>query len=288
MKIEIRQATPADAETCGRIIYESFKGVSDRHGFPCDFPSVKTATQITSMFIMNGSVFSLVAEMDGSVVGCNFLHEGHPIRSVGPLAVDPDLQNRGIGRLLMGKTMDRAKNSMGIRLIQETSNTEAISLYTSLGFDVKDSLLLIEGKPKNPVFTQGFNVKPLTIREVKRCAKICAEVFGFERTQEIETAVKYFSPFGVIRGNDLTAYASSMTSRMTNHCVAKTDEDMKALILGIGKLTSESFSFLLPVRHSDLFRWCLKEGFRVLKPLTIMSLGHYDEPQGVYFPSAVF
>ena len=288
MKVKIRSATPADVEACGRIIFESFKQVSEQHNFPCDFPSVKTTTQLASLFIMDSLVFGIIAEIDGSVAGCNFLHESHPIRSVGPISVAPDFQSRGIGRRLMEKVLNRAKGSLGIRLIQETHNIASISLYTSLGFDIKDSLALITGRPKTSIINNGIDVQPLQVGEVKPCAEICLEVCGYERTQEVKNSIKYSSPFVARRENRVLAYSSSMTTWMTNHCVAKTEEDMKALILGIGKLTSESLSFLLPVRYSNFFRWCIKEGFRICKPFSLMSIGEYREPNGIYFPSANF
>jgi hypothetical protein len=42
---------------------------------------------------------------------------------------------------------------------------------------------------------------------------------------------------------------------------------------------------LLPTRQADLFRWCLKNGMRVLKPMTLMTMGEYHEPRGSYLPS---
>lgn len=288
MKAHIRLAIPADVEACGHIIFESFKEVSEQHNFPNDFPSLITTTQLARLFIMDNSVFSIVAEIDGSVIGCNFLQEGHPMRSIGPTCVAPDLQSRGIGRQLMEKILDRAKGSLGIRLIQETLNLASLSLFTSLGFDIKDSLYLIKGRPTTRIISNGFDVHPLALEEVELCKKVCLEVCGFERTQDIENAIKTSFPFVALRGNRLISYSSSMTMWMTNHCVAKTEEDMKTLIVGIGKLTSEPLSFLLPVRHANLLRWCIKEDFRICKPFTLMSMGKYFEPNGVYFPSASF
>jgi GNAT superfamily N-acetyltransferase len=288
MKIKIRSTGPADVEACGRIIYESFKSVADQYGFPCDFPSIKTTTQLARMLIMNNSFFSIVAENEGAVVGCNFLNEGHPIRSIGPTCVDPGFQNRGIGRQLMKKVLERAQGSLGIRLIQETPNITSLSLYTSLGFEIKNLLLLVKGRPKNTDLLQGIDVHPLKLGEEKLCAEICLEVCGFERTNDVKNAIKYSSPFGAMRGGKLIAYSSSMTSWMTNHCVAKTDEDMKALIQGIGKQTSEPLSFLLPSRYTNFYQWCLIEGFRIVKPFTLMAVGHYCEPNGNYFPSVSF
>lgn len=34
MGVELRRAGAADAEVCRGILYEAFKGIADRHGFP--------------------------------------------------------------------------------------------------------------------------------------------------------------------------------------------------------------------------------------------------------------
>ncbi|MGH8057901.1 MAG: GNAT family N-acetyltransferase, partial [Candidatus Entotheonellia bacterium] len=46
--------------------------------------------------------------------------------------------------------------------------------------------------------------------------------------------------------------------------------------------------FLLPTRNGELFRWCLAHGLRVVQPLTLMSMGLYNEPQGVFLSSIVY
>ncbi len=54
----------------------------------------------------------------------------------------------------------------------------------------------------------------------------------------------------------------------------------------VGSLSSieEPASFLLPLRQAGLFRWCLGEGLRVVKPMTYMTLGQYHEPKGPLGP----
>jgi hypothetical protein len=60
---------------------------------------------------------------------------------------------------------------------------------------------------------------------------------------------------------------------------------MRALIAGAAAAASpEPVSFLLPVRQASLFRWCLAEGMRVVKPMTLMAVGEYREPRGVWSP----
>ena len=45
--------------------------------------------------------------------------------------------------------------------------------------------------------------------------------------------------------------------------------------------------FLLPTRNSDVFRWCLANGLRVVQPMTLMSIGLYNEPRGAFMPSVL-
>ena len=91
MAVNIRVARSSDAEACGRIIYQAFKGIADRHGFPPDFPTVEAATRLSQSLIAQPSTFGVVAEESGRVVGSNFLMEGDAIRGVGPITVDPSL-----------------------------------------------------------------------------------------------------------------------------------------------------------------------------------------------------
>ena len=45
---------------------------------------------------------------------------------------------------------------------------------------------------------------------------------------------------------------------------------------------------LLPSRNGEVFRWCLARGLRVVQPMTLMSLGLYNEPRGAFLPSILF
>src|SRR5215211_1660056 len=83
MTARIRAATEADAEPCGRIIFEAFKGIAEQHAFPLDFPSPEVATQLAQSFMADPWIFGVVAEREGRVVGSNFLAEADPIRGVG-------------------------------------------------------------------------------------------------------------------------------------------------------------------------------------------------------------
>ena len=42
-KVQLRRATPEDAEACGRIFHEAFSGINNQHRFPPEVPAVESA-----------------------------------------------------------------------------------------------------------------------------------------------------------------------------------------------------------------------------------------------------
>jgi predicted N-acetyltransferase YhbS len=287
MEITIRPARAADAESCGRIIFEAFKGIADRHQFPWDFPSVEVGVQFATTFINHPLIFGVVAEYDNKVVGSNFLDERGPIRGVGPITIDPGVQQRGIGRSLMQAVLERGKGSSGIRLLQDSFNIASVSLYASLGFDVKEPVLLMTGKPKSKPSPE-VEVRPLVSEDLNSCAELCKKVHGFERVNELRDALEFFRPYIALQHGKIIAYSSAPTFWALNHGVAEGEAEMKALLLGAGAANSESLAFLLPTRQANLFRWCLSEGLKVVKPMTLMTMGSYQEPKGSYFTSVLY
>jgi len=289
MNTDIRLATISDSDDCGRIIYNAFKKTANDYGFPCDFPSLQFANLFSKYLISSPSIFCVAAEVDKQVVGVNFLHEKYPIRSVGPICIDAKFQGQGIGRRLMEFILERAKdNPAGIRLVQDAFNITSMSLYTSLGFEIKETLVLMNGSPTSGKIKDHLEIHTLKNFDLNQCASLCQKVNGFDRVLDLEEAQNHHSPFIVKREGRITGYAAAMTNWMLNHCVGETEEDMKAMILGIGKIIDRPLSFLLPTRHARLFRWCLNHNMRLVKPLTLMGMGPYQNPRGFYFPSATF
>src|SRR5205823_12529862 len=142
MDIKLRPGTPEDAEICGRICYNAFKTISEAHGFAPDFPAPEVAIGVLTRMLAHPGFYSVVAEMDGRIVGSNFLDERNMIAGVGPITVDRAVQNRAVGRRLMDAVHERAasKNFAGVRLIQAGFHTRSLSLYAKLGYDVREHL----------------------------------------------------------------------------------------------------------------------------------------------------
>jgi GNAT superfamily N-acetyltransferase len=285
MNVQIRSMKQEDAETCGRICYEAFKTVAERHRFRTDFPTPEFAIQLAQSFISSPQVFGVVAESDGQIIGSNYLWEYDAIRAVGPITVDPNAQSKGAGRKLMEAVIERGRGSEGIRLAQDSFNMASLSLYASLGFDVKEPLVMIEGEPKGEL-PADIQVRPIKEEDFGECAELCRKVHGFERTGELKNTPPFLKSFVAVREGRITAYASAPHFWALNHAVAETEEDMQALLIGAGNLGDrQPISFLLPTRQTELFRWCLKKGMRAVKPMTLMAMGKYQKPRGCYLPS---
>jgi len=285
-RITIRPMKQEDVETCGHICYEAFKSLADRHNFRPDFPSPEFAIQIAQSFQANPHVYSIVAENeDGKLIGSNYLWEYDAIRAVGPVSVDPQKQSKGAGRELMEAVMARGAGSDGIRLVQDSFNLTSMSLYTSLGFAVKEPLVLVEGVIKGKV-PPRIEVRLLQDADTEQCTKLCRRVYGIARTNELKNTPPGLPSFVAVRDGHISAYASAPHLWAMNYAVAETEEDMQAVLTGASNLSGgQSISFLLPTRQTDLFRWCLERGMRVVKPSTLMSVGAYERPRGSFLPS---
>ena len=161
----------------------------------------------------------------------------------------------------MQAVIDRARerSAPGVRLVQDAFNRTSMSLYTSLGFDVKEPLALMHGTPTGRP-TAGTAARPLQEDDLEACAAICRSVHGFDRTNELRDAIRHARPFVLVRGGRVTAYASATTFPLLSHGVAETEQDLRDLLIAVPALTGQPTGLLLPMRQSSLFRWALGRG----------------------------
>ena len=109
MTVVVRQGEPADAKIVGDICYRAFKAIAEKHNFTPDFPNADVAASMLGALIGHEGFFNRVAEIDGKVVGSNLLDERNSISGVGPITIDPTLQNEGAGPPLLHTNRRRAE-----------------------------------------------------------------------------------------------------------------------------------------------------------------------------------
>ena len=285
MNLTLRRGKLEGAKLCGAICYEAFKTIAEAHHFTSDFPSVDVPVELLTWMLGNAGFYAVVAELGGKVVGSNFLDERNCIAGVGPITIDPSVQHKTIGRQLMEDVHHRAaqKSFPGVRLIQAGYHMRSLSLYAKLGYDVREPLACLQGPAINDVMA-GYGVRPATTGDLEACNRVCRQVHGHDRGGELLDAVRQGAARVVEHDGRITGYATTLG--FFGHAVGESNSDLQALI-GAAQ-TFAGPGFLLPIRNTNLFRWCLERGLRVTQPMTLMSLGLYNEPAGAFLPSVVY
>ncbi len=285
MNVTLRPGNVADAQHCGEICYNAFTAIAKQHGFPPDFPSPEVAIALLANLLAHPGFYSVVAEIEGRIVGSNFLDERSTVAGLGPITVDPTVQNRAIGRQLMEDTLNRAKERSfpGIRLLQAAYHNRSLALYTRLGFVAREPVSTMQGTPLT-LQVPGCLVRPATESDLEACNRICVKVHGHERAGELLDAIKQQTATVVEHAGHITGYASSIA--FFGHAAAEDNEALKALIGAAPSFGGPGF--LVPTRNTELFRWCLEHGLRVIQPMTLMSTGLYNEPAGAFLPSILY
>jgi GNAT superfamily N-acetyltransferase len=285
MNLTLRRGKLEDAKVCGAICCEAFKTIAEAHHFTPDFPSDDVPVELMTWMLGHAGFYAVVAELGGKVVGSNFLDERNSIAGVGPITVDPSVQSKTVGRQLMEDVHHRAaqKNFPGVRLVQAGYHMRSLSLYAKLGYDVREPLACLQGPAINDVIA-GYGVRPATPVDLEACNGVCRRVHGHDRGGELLDAVRQGAASVVEHDGQITGYATILG--FFGHAVGESNSELQALI-GAAQ-TFAGPGFLLPIRNTELFRWCLQRGLRVTQPMTLMSLGLYNEPAGAFLPSVAY
>jgi hypothetical protein len=167
--------------------------------------------------------------------------------------------------------------------VQAAFHNRSLSLYASLGFDIREPLSCMQGRTVQRT-VPGCAVRSAQAADLQACNALSRQVHGFDRGGDLTAAVQQGTAVVVERGGRITGYASSLA--FFGHATAETNVDLQALLA-----SAESFGgpgILIPSRNNALFRWCLSNGLRVVQPMTLMTSGLYSEPAGAWIPSILF
>ncbi len=290
--LRFRPGRIEDVNEVGKIIFDAFTSLANKHHFPSDFPTPNAGIDAASCFLSNPGFYSVVAENNGKIVGRNFLDErSNMVAGVGPITVDPNFQNKGGGRQLMKNVMERAvnKNFPAIRLLQTSYHNRSLSLYTSLGFEIRESISNMQGKLIQKVIP-GRSVRMANESDSKSCNTICKQIHGHDRNGELKESIKQGTAKVVLCEDRITGYTTGLA--YFNHSVGFTNDDIMALI-GSSSISTTNDSYggpgiLIPSRNTQLLRWCLDNGLKLVQQLTLMTIGLYNEPAGSYMPSVLY
>jgi GNAT superfamily N-acetyltransferase len=283
--IAVRKARPEDAPVCGRICYEAFTKISTEHAFPPDFPSIEVAAGVLSMMFSHPGFYCVVAESGGQILGSNCLDERSAIAGVGPITIDPDLQNKGVGRALMEAVLARSaeRGCQGTHCCRRPFTTGHFLFTPSLGSTRVSRYLRCRGQ-RSSWRLPCYSVRPARLADLEECNRLCLRVHGHDRSGELRDAIERGTAVVAERDRRIVAYGTLIG--FFGHMVGETNSDVQALIANADAFMGPGI--LVPTRNAGLFRWCLENGLRVVQPMTLMTVGFYNEPAGAYLPSILY
>lgn len=286
MALELVPAKPDHVAELGRICFEAFKDISDRHHFPSDFSSAAMGRMVIGMLTAREDYYGVAAMMDGQPAGSNFLLVSDEVGGLGPITVEVSLQGHGIGRALMQNVIDRADESgiERVRLLQDSFNMTSLSLYASLGFDTKEPVALMQPVPAE---MPDGSVRPVSEGDLDEIEELSLRIYRVSRRNEVASTIRSpFRPFLRERGGRVTGY---FALGMAGHGVAETEDDMLALVREAARQVPPDFHRVFcPLTEGSLYRSFLAAGFRNVKVMNLMALGPYQRPDGVWVPSVVY
>ena len=281
----VREATPEDGDDCGRVFYDAFESIATRHNLPIEPPSREFTDFMVGRMLADDGFVGLVADRGGEVIGSAFVDERTVIAGIGPVTVAPAAQDAGVGRALMEAVLrrERDRGTAGVRLVQTAYHYRSLALYTKLGFVVREPLSVIQGTPP-ALSVPGLGVRPAGEHDLAACNELCARIHGHDRGGELRDAIAAATAHVVERPGGVCGYASGFG--YGSHAVAETNEQLIALIssapafMGVG--------ILVPTRNTELLRWCLAHGLKLVQQSTLMTIGLYSEPSGAWLPSIAY
>lgn len=285
MPIELVPAAAAHFDELSVICHRAFDTLHQRHGVHRDVPTEEVGRLIIGGVLHRPDYIGAVALEGGRIVGSNFLLLADEICGLGPITVDPAVQARGVGRLLMQWAVDEARRRRGsaasVRLFQEAVNTASLSLYTRVGFRWRDSAALMYPRPAE---AEDPSIRPMTVDDVAEVGRLSARFHGSSRSNDTARLLEMGLPaFVRSREGRLVAY---QVATLFGHAAGETNADLIALASHTARNVPPPMSVVIvPMSQASLFESALAAGFRVAKVLNSMSLGAFEPAPGPSMPS---
>lgn len=279
--IKIRSVQATDIRRCGEIMYSAFKTIAEQHNFPPDFPNADVTSGVLGMLNDAPPFDGFVAEQADWISGSIFVSRRSSVGGISIVTVDPESQNRSIGRQLMQAGMSHLAEQGHTRqqLIQAGFHSRSLCLYAKLGFVATELLSTLVGNPID-VSIPNREVRPATQEDADACNALCTQVHGFDRSGEVYGAIEQGAAIVVESDHGISGYSTGVS--FIGHAVGESNEDLKALIAATKEIPNPGV--MIPTTNGELFRWCLDNGLRVNQQLTLMDTNPSESPKGVYWP----
>jgi GNAT superfamily N-acetyltransferase len=289
----IRPAEPRDVERAGDVNFVAFYRAALVHGLPPVVTTPAESRRYIRYLLDFDPLGGLVAEEDDDVIGVAWLHPRGAVATVGPVAVEPRHQGRGVGRRLLERLIEIAgKGVPQIRLVQESYNAASLALYLRTGFRVVAPLLELE-LPADvavaaPRATPGVVVRAAADDDRMRLVARDARAFGAQRPQSIDLYLRRGRVLVAEEAGTLAGYAMGIGFDAMAFLGSASADEAETLLLLLTALASElvgqgrTVRIVVPATDRRLVEGLLGLGFRVFRACHYMVRGGGTAPPPNY------
>jgi len=289
----LRAAESRDVEPAGDVNFVAFYRAALAHGL---VPAVTTPAD-SRRYIRHLLEFDplggVVAEEDDRIVGVGWVHPRGAVATLGPLAVDPGAQGRGIGRRLLERAVELAgKGLPQVRLVQESFNAVSLGLYLRAGFRIVAPILELElgagtalVPPRPPA---GAAVRPAAPADAARLVARDTRAFGAPRLQSIDLYLRRGRVLVAEDRGALAGYAMGIGFEGVAHLGSAAADDAEVLLCLAGTVASELAAqghrvrTMVPAADRRLVEGLMGFGFRVFRACHYMVRGGGTAPPPNY------
>jgi predicted N-acetyltransferase YhbS len=210
--VTVRPLAAADVDAVAEVDFAAFQDVALRHGQTPLVAAVRDSRFYVRRLLDADPLGGFVAEDRGTIVGHAWVHARGPIATVGPIAVEPRVQGRGVGRALLERCLEAAGPRVSqVRLVQESFNVRSLGFYLAAGFRIAAPVVELELAPATVVAATeppaGTSLRAATVEDVQRIATRDARAFGTQRTVDVERRLRAGRGLVAEREKRLVGYA---------------------------------------------------------------------------------
>lgn len=191
---ELRPMAAGDVAAVGAIIYRAIARAFRDHGQPEPIAGEPEGERLARLYLELDPGGAVVAVRDGRIAAAGFLHLRDEVASLGPVAVDPDYQAQGLGKLLVERLTDRAARCASTRVFVDAFNLRAFGIALKRGYVPRDTgiRLVALGRLAGPGMLAAIEPAPvrnLEARDLEAVAFYDSAFFGGSRERDFRALV---------------------------------------------------------------------------------------------------
>ncbi len=119
--------------------------------------SSDTKDEVATVLARNPDLF-LIGKKDGKIIAVVIGTFDGRRGYIHHLAVDPDYQNKGYGKIIMDEIIElfRDKKVHKIHLFIQKANKQVVDFYNNLGWEIRDDIIMMSYVPNQDLYKRSI------------------------------------------------------------------------------------------------------------------------------------